>query len=49
VRPSEQAAKGLPEINENEPICCTPEEAVDTFWRTHMDVLVLGPFYVEKP
>ena len=36
-------------FNENEPICCTPEEAVDTFRRTHMDVLVLGPFYVEKP
>ena len=36
-------------FNENEPICCTPEEAVDTFRRTHMDLLVLGPFFVEKP
>jgi carbamoyltransferase len=31
-------------FNENEPICCTPEEAVDTFRRTKMDVLVLGPY-----
>ena len=26
-------------FNENEPICCTPEEAIDTFVRTKMDVL----------
>jgi carbamoyltransferase len=31
-------------FNENEPICCTPEEAVDTFVRTRMDLLVLGDF-----
>jgi carbamoyltransferase len=36
-------------FNENEPICCTPEEAVDTFTRTRMDVLVLGNLYAEKP
>jgi carbamoyltransferase len=35
-------------FNENEPICCTPEEAVDTFVRTKMDVLVMGDFYSEK-
>jgi carbamoyltransferase len=35
-------------FNENEPICCTPEEAVETFRRTKMDVLVLGDFFVEK-
>ncbi len=29
-------------FNENEPICCTPQEAVETFTRTRMDVLVLG-------
>ena len=29
-------------FNENEPICCRPEEAVDVFRRTKMDVLVLG-------
>lgn len=36
-------------FNENEPICCTPEEAVDTFVRTKMDVLILGDLYAEKP
>jgi carbamoyltransferase len=35
-------------FNENEPICCTPEEAVDTFRRTRMDVLVLGNLYAER-
>jgi carbamoyltransferase len=35
-------------FNDNEPICCTPEEAVDTFVRTKMDVLVLGDLYSEK-
>jgi carbamoyltransferase len=35
-------------FNENEPICCTPEEAVETFRRTKMDVLVLGDFFVDK-
>lgn len=29
-------------FNENEPIVCTPLEAIDCFQRTHMDVLVLG-------
>jgi carbamoyltransferase len=45
---------GLPIIlntsfNENEPIVCTPEEAVDCFHRTRMDVLAIGPFLVVKP
>ena len=35
-------------FNENEPICCTPEEAVETFVRTKMDVLVMGDAYAEK-
>jgi carbamoyltransferase len=35
-------------FNENEPICLTPEEAVDTFVRTKMDLLVLGNFVAEK-
>jgi carbamoyltransferase len=34
-------------FNESEPICCTPEEAVETFRRTRMDALVLGSLYVE--
>jgi carbamoyltransferase len=35
-------------FNENEPICCIPEEAVDTFLRSKMDVLVLGNLYAEQ-
>jgi carbamoyltransferase len=35
-------------FNENEPIVCTPGEAVDCFLRTRMDVLVLGPYVVER-
>jgi carbamoyltransferase len=31
-------------FNENEPICLTPEQAVQTFLRTKMDLLVLGSF-----
>jgi carbamoyltransferase len=36
-------------FNENEPIVCTPEEAIDCFKRTHMDVLAIGGFLVLKP
>ena len=36
-------------FNENEPIVCTPEEAIDCFQRTRMDVLVIGPFLIAKP
>ena len=35
-------------FNENEPIVCTPEEAIDCFKRTRMDVLAIGPFLVVK-
>ena len=35
-------------FNDNEPICCRPEEAVDCFMRTKMDVLVLGDLFAEK-
>ena len=35
-------------FNENEPIVCTPEEAVDCFLRTRMDALVLGDCVVRK-
>ena len=34
-------------FNDNEPIVCRPEEAVDCFMRTKMDLLCLGPFVVE--
>ncbi len=35
-------------FNDNEPIVCTPEEAVDCFFRTQMDALVLGDFLITK-
>ena len=35
-------------FNENEPIVCTPEEAIDCFQRTRMDVLAIGPYLVLK-
>ncbi|MFL6035541.1 MAG: carbamoyltransferase [Gaiellaceae bacterium] len=35
-------------FNENEPIVMTPEHAVDTFQKTHMDVLVLGNHLVRR-
>jgi carbamoyltransferase len=31
-----------------EPIVCTPEDAYRCFMRTHIDVLVMGPFVLEK-
>jgi carbamoyltransferase len=36
-------------FNENEPIVDTPQQAVDCFVRTDMDVLCLGPFVTAKP
>jgi carbamoyltransferase len=35
-------------FNENEPIVCTPEDAIRTFTRTRMDALVLGDFLILK-
>ena len=44
---------GLPVVlntsfNENEPIVEHPDDAVDCFLRTKMDVLVLGPYFCRK-
>jgi len=44
---------GIPAIlntsfNENEPIVCTPQEAIDCFQRTKMDALAIGPFVACK-
>lgn len=36
-------------FNDNEPIVCRPEEAIECFLRTKMDVLVLGDMLVRKP
>lgn len=35
-------------FNENEPVVCTPQEAMACFLRTRMDVLVLGNWFVER-
>jgi carbamoyltransferase len=35
-------------FNENEPIVCTPAEAIDCFKRTRMDVLAIGSYLVLK-
>ena len=35
-------------FNENEPVVCKPEEAIDCFLRTTMDVLVLGDTFIER-
>lgn len=35
-------------FNENEPVVCRPEEALDCFLRTNMDVLVLGDWFLER-
>ena len=35
-------------FNENEPVVCRPEEAMDCFLRTRMDVLVLGDWMLHR-
>jgi carbamoyltransferase len=35
-------------FNENEPVVNTPDEAISCYLRNDMDVLVLGPYLVEK-
>jgi carbamoyltransferase len=35
-------------FNENEPVVCRPEEALDCFLRTNMDVLVLGETIIRR-
>ena len=35
-------------FNENEPIVCTPTEAISCFLRTKMDVLAIGSFFCMK-
>jgi carbamoyltransferase len=49
-----QRKTGIPVVlntsfNENEPIVCAPEQAIDCFRRTRMDVLAIGPYLVAKP
>ena len=35
-------------FNENEPVVCRPEEALDCFLRTRMDLLILGNYMVHR-
>jgi carbamoyltransferase len=35
-------------FNENEPVVCRPEEALDCFLRTRMDLLVLGDHVIDR-
>ena len=35
-------------FNENEPIVCTPKEAIDCFLRTNMDFLAIGDFLLKR-
>ena len=44
---------GIPMIlntsfNENEPVVCTPKQAIDCFLRTRMDILVLESFIIKR-
>jgi carbamoyltransferase len=48
-----EAITGVPIVlntsfNENEPVVCRPEEALDCFLRTKMDVLVMGNHYLTR-
>jgi carbamoyltransferase len=48
-----EQATGVPIVlntsfNDNEPIVCRPEEALDCFQRTQMDALALGDFFITK-
>ncbi|HEY1481601.1 MAG TPA: carbamoyltransferase [Candidatus Acidoferrum sp.] len=36
-------------FNDNEPIVCKPQEALDCFLRTQMDALVLGNYLITRP
>lgn len=35
-------------FNENEPVVCRPEEALDCFLRTNMDLLVMGSYLIRR-
>jgi carbamoyltransferase len=48
-----EAITGTPMVlntsfNENEPVVCTPQEALDCFLRTRMDLLVLGDHMLQR-
>jgi carbamoyltransferase len=48
-----RAITGVPLVlntsfNENEPVVCKPQEALDCFLRTKMDLLVLGDWILRR-
>lgn len=48
-----ESISGVPTVlntsfNENEPVVCRPEEAMDCFLRTKMDVLVMNDYYIRR-
>ena len=48
-----EARTGIPMVlntsfNENEPVVCRPEEALDCFLRTKMDLVVMGNWIIEQ-
>ena len=48
-----EALSGVPIVlntsfNENEPVVCKPEEALECFLRTRMDIVVMGNWVVER-
>jgi carbamoyltransferase len=50
-----QARTGVPVLintsfnTRGEPIVCTPRDAVESYWTSPLDALVIGPFLLEKP
>jgi carbamoyltransferase len=49
-----EAETGVPVIlntsfNENEPVVCTPDDALDCYLKTKMDALVMGALVIRKP
>ncbi len=53
IRQEKRALTGVPMVlntsfNENEPVVCRPEEALDCFLRTKMDVLVMGGWFIAR-
>ena len=50
-----QARTGVPVLintsfnTRGEPIVCTPRDAIECFWSSPLDALIIGPFLLEKP
>jgi carbamoyltransferase len=48
------AKTGVPVVlntsfNDDEPIVCTPGDAIETFLKTEIDFLAIGDFLVDRP